>query len=55
MPDGTSDWPWVMAAYALTWFVLGSYALRVRRRLTRARAERDAESQRAESAMEVDA
>jgi CcmD family protein len=34
-----SDWPWVIAAYSLTWVLLGIYTLRIGRRLARARAE----------------
>jgi heme exporter protein D len=28
----TSEWIWVAAAYSLTWFVLGSYAILALRR-----------------------
>lgn len=49
-----SDWPWVIASYALTWIVLGVYALSTRRGLVRARAELDVEKRRANSSVEVE-
>jgi len=48
-----SDWPWVIASYALTWTVLGVYAISIHRRLARARVEFEAESNRS-SSMEVE-
>jgi uncharacterized membrane protein (DUF485 family) len=47
-----SDWPWVIASYALTWVVLGVYALRIRGQLAEATAELQAESQHSSSPME---
>ncbi len=38
-----SDWPWVIASYALTWIVLGGYALMILGKLDKAKAELDAE------------
>lgn len=48
-----SDWPWVGAAYTLTWLVLGVYALVANRRLARARAELENERANRSTAMEV--
>lgn len=39
-----SDWPWVVAAYALTWVALAIYALRIRGQLARANSELHDES-----------
>lgn len=49
-----SDWPWVSASYALTWVVLGVYALRIQRRLVRARTGLEGEADRTGSSMEVE-
>lgn len=37
-----ADWSWVVAAYALTWTVLGVFAVRTLRGLARARARLEA-------------
>ncbi|GEM_PF-557939 len=50
-----SDWPWVIASYALTWIVLGVYALQIHRRLARARAEYETEKNRSTESLEVEA
>lgn len=47
-----SDWPWVVAAYALTWIVLGGYAWRVLRLLHGARQEFESERLRTERSNE---
>lgn len=49
-----SDWPWVAASYALTWIVLGVYALLIHRRLARARNEFEIEQDRSNPSLEVD-
>jgi len=49
-----SDWPWVVASYALTWIVLGIYALQIQRRLARARHEFETERDRSNPSLEVD-
>jgi hypothetical protein len=48
-----SDWPWVVASYALTWVVLGVYALRIRGQLTRARVELESKSKQGGGPMEA--
>lgn len=48
-----SDWPWVIIAYTLTWLVLGVYALRLRRRLDRARTDLEEETQQTGGSPEV--
>jgi len=56
LPGGraVSDWPWVIASYGLTWFVLGFYALWILRRLQAAGAELEMESHRSNNSLEVD-
>jgi CcmD family protein len=49
-----SDWPWVIASYALTWTVLGIYALWTVRNLRQARSELEAETRRAGGPPEVE-
>jgi hypothetical protein len=49
-----SDWPWVIASYALTWGVLATYALRIRGQLARGKAELESKSQYGGSPMEVE-
>jgi hypothetical protein len=49
-----ADWPWVIWSYALTWVVLGTYALLVNRWLTRARAELNEELEREHPSPEVE-
>jgi hypothetical protein len=49
-----SNWPWVIAAYGLAWFVLGAYAWLVLRRLAKARAELISERNRPSTALELD-
>ncbi len=47
-----SDWPWVLASFALTWVVLAVYAVRVNRRLARARKDLTAEKNRSNDLLE---
>lgn len=47
-----SDWPWVVASYALTWLVLGSYAVMIHRRGARARIELETAMERTDSPTE---
>lgn len=47
-----SDWPWVIASYALTWLVLAAYVVLVHRRLARARSELEVEREKANDFME---
>jgi CcmD family protein len=49
-----SDWPWVIASYALTWTVLGVYALWTVRNLRQARSELEAETRRAGGSPEIE-
>ena len=48
-----SDWPWVLASFALTWVVLAVYAIRINRRLALARDELEAEQTRLEAEASV--
>ena len=52
--EAMSDWPWVIASYALTWTVLGIYALWTVRNLRQARSELEAETRRAGGPPEVE-
>jgi hypothetical protein len=49
-----SDWPWVVASYALTWVVLAIYAFRIRSQLAGAKAELESKSLNSGSPMEVE-
>jgi CcmD family protein len=47
-----SDWPWVLASFTLTWVVLAVYAVRINRRLARARDELETERKRSTDLLE---